>query len=178
MASWEYVLDEALFTSPPHPEWSGAALMCDWQGGCLTGIGSLFVQEKIDDDEVLGATCSFRSISSYPIMDDLMTRGRRCGAGAALARHVHRSRRGRSLARERLGRRRPGGAQADIEPGDIVTEVAKKRVEGLADLFRTVWRQGPAGTEITLSLLREGRPLQVRIRSADRTDFLRKPSLQ
>ena len=46
---WEYVLDEALFTSPPHPEWSGAALV-DWQGR-LTGIGSLFVQEKIDDNE-------------------------------------------------------------------------------------------------------------------------------
>src|SRR5438270_705979 len=24
---WEYVLDEALFTAPPHPQWGGAALV-------------------------------------------------------------------------------------------------------------------------------------------------------
>ena len=74
----------------------------------------------------------------------------------------------------------PGGpaALAAVEPGDIVTEVARQRVKGLAEFFRTVWKQGPAGTEIALSLVREGRPMQVRIHSADRSDFLRKPSLQ
>src|SRR5262249_56092384 len=25
--SWEYMLEEALFTAPPHPAWSGAALI-------------------------------------------------------------------------------------------------------------------------------------------------------
>jgi S1-C subfamily serine protease len=44
---WEYVLDEALFTTPPHPEWSGAALV--GMDGRLLGIGSLFVQEAVDD---------------------------------------------------------------------------------------------------------------------------------
>ena len=45
---WEYVLDEALFTTPPHPEWSGAALV--GMDGRLVGIGSLFVQEAVDDE--------------------------------------------------------------------------------------------------------------------------------
>ena len=40
--SWEYVLDEALFTSPAHPQWGGAALL-DTRGQ-LIGIGSLLVQ--------------------------------------------------------------------------------------------------------------------------------------
>jgi S1-C subfamily serine protease len=39
--SWEYLLDEALFTAPPHPAWSGAALIN--REGKLVGVGSLIV---------------------------------------------------------------------------------------------------------------------------------------
>ena len=38
---WEYVLDEALFTTPMHPSWGGAAAFDDT--GALIGIGSLYV---------------------------------------------------------------------------------------------------------------------------------------
>ena len=41
--SWEYLLDEAIFTSPPHPLWSGAALIS--REGKLAGIGSLMVND-------------------------------------------------------------------------------------------------------------------------------------
>ena len=34
---WEYVLDEAMFTAPPHPQWNGAALV--GEDGRLIGIG-------------------------------------------------------------------------------------------------------------------------------------------
>ncbi|HZF27164.1 MAG TPA: S1C family serine protease, partial [Steroidobacteraceae bacterium] len=47
---WEYVLDEALFTVPAHPHWSGAALLDE--GGKLVGIGSLLVQEQHSGDKV------------------------------------------------------------------------------------------------------------------------------
>jgi S1-C subfamily serine protease len=60
----------------------------------------------------------------------------------------------------------------------VVTEVAGHRVSGLADLFRAIWRQGPAGTDIALTVVRDGKPMKVRVHSADRTDFFRKPSLQ
>src|SRR5262249_57511866 len=39
--SWEYLLDDAIFTSPPHPAWSGAALIN--RDGKLVGVGSLIV---------------------------------------------------------------------------------------------------------------------------------------
>ena len=39
--SWEYMLDEAIFTAPPHPAWSGAALIN--REGELVGVGSLIV---------------------------------------------------------------------------------------------------------------------------------------
>src|SRR3989442_4069441 len=39
--NWEYVVDDALFTAPPHPNWSGAALIS--REGKLVGVGSLIV---------------------------------------------------------------------------------------------------------------------------------------
>src|SRR5688572_22034982 len=45
---WEYVLDEALFTAPAHPQWGGAALL-DTQGK-LIGIGSLLIQRELNGD--------------------------------------------------------------------------------------------------------------------------------
>jgi hypothetical protein len=44
-------------------------------------------------------------------------------------------------------------------------------------LWRGVWRLGPAGTEVSLGLARNGTARQVRIRSADRNDFLKKPPM-
>ena len=46
--------------------------------------------------------------------------------------------------------------QAGVRPGDIVVEVAGERVSDLAGVFRRVWRQGPPGTDIPLTLLRGG----------------------
>ncbi len=40
---WEYVLDEAIFTTPAHPNWGGTALI--GSAGDLLGIGSLQMQQ-------------------------------------------------------------------------------------------------------------------------------------
>ena len=56
--------------------------------------------------------------------------------------------------------------------------VADQRVSTLAELFRSVWKLGPSGTEIPITLTRNGATLSVNVRSADRNDFLKKPSLQ
>jgi hypothetical protein len=55
--------------------------------------------------------------------------------------------------------------------------VAGRRVAGLADLFRKVWSLGPAGTEIPLTLTRNGHAVDITLQSADRNDYLKKPSL-
>ena len=98
---WEYVLDEALFTTPPHPEWSGAALV--GLDGRLLGIGSLFVQEAVDDKAVqrqpLRAHRPDRADPGRPPVARALV-----AAAAAVARHVHR--RGRRPARRRRRRDR------------------------------------------------------------------------
>ena len=67
--------------------------------------------------------------------------------------------------------------RAGVRLGDLVLEVAGARVSKLAELFRSIWRFGPAGTEVPLTLAREGALLSVHVRSADRSDFLKKPQM-
>src|SRR5438309_5358020 len=43
---WEYVLQEAIFTAPAHPQWGGSALI--GSSGDLLALGSLPVQEIAD----------------------------------------------------------------------------------------------------------------------------------
>jgi len=170
---WEYVLDEAVFTTPPHPEWSGAALV--GMDGRLLGIGSLFVQETIDDKPVRGNL--FVPIDLIePILPDLLARGRSSSPPRSWLGMYTGDDNGRLVVG---GVATDGPAdQAGVRPGDIVVDVSGKRVKDLADLFRTVWGQGPAGTQISLGLLRDGAPTRVDVRSGDRDDFLRKPLLQ
>jgi len=68
-------------------------------------------------------------------------------------------------------------AKAGIKPGDRVLEVAGQRVDGLSDLLRKVWRLGPAGTEIPLTLGRGQQRSRVQVRSTDRDLMLKKPQL-
>jgi S1-C subfamily serine protease len=68
-------------------------------------------------------------------------------------------------------------ASASVQVGDLVLEVAGERVTGLAQLFRKIWSLGPPGSEVPMTLAREGSISRVKLRSADRADFLKKPRL-
>src|SRR6185436_19583917 len=70
---WEYVLDEAMFTAPAHPQWGGAALI--GAEGKLLGIGSLLVQEKIDAGTIQGNMIVPIDLLA-PILDDMTRTGR------------------------------------------------------------------------------------------------------
>ena len=69
-------------------------------------------------------------------------------------------------------------AQAGLRRGDIISDVRDAEIEGLADFYRKVWESGPAGTEIPMRVVRDGREKWLRVRSTDRSTLLRKPRLQ
>src|SRR3970040_1468781 len=69
---WEYVLDEALFAAPAHPQWGGSALI--GADGKLLGIGSLLVEEKTGEQSVQGNMFVPVDILE-PILEDLVQRG-------------------------------------------------------------------------------------------------------
>ena len=67
--------------------------------------------------------------------------------------------------------------QAGVRQGDRILSVNDEEVPDLAGLWRRVWASGSAGAEVRLRLLREGGPVGITVRSADRVRFLKAPSL-
>ena len=170
---WEYVLDEAIYTMPPHPNWGGAALI--GQDGKLQGIGSLLVEVSQTGESENKGNMIVPIDLLPPILDDLMKFGRvnrppRPWLGMYTTEAEDK------LVVAGLANGAPAD-QADVRVGDIVIEVAGSPVLDLADMFRKIWSLGPAGTEIPLTLHRDGDTLMRHVHSADRIDYLKTPRL-
>ncbi|UWU16796.1 S1C family serine protease (plasmid) [Rhizobium sullae] len=170
---WEYLLDEAIFIAPAHPSWGGAALI--GSDGKLLGVGSLRLQMS-----QRGESADINMIVPIdllpPILDDLLTRGQvnkppRPWLGAFSAESNG------DVVVMSVAEGGPA-AQAGLRQGDIISEIRDGEVDGLADFYRKLWKSGPAGVEIPMRILRDGREAWLRIKSADRSSFLRKPQLQ
>ena len=167
---WEYLLDEALFTSPAHPEWSGAPLLDS--SGKLIGIGSLLLRQEHEGQQA--HTNMFVPIDLLePILDDI----------ASFAMRKPRPWLG-MYTQESEGNLIVGGVapqgpadRAGVQEGDLVLGVAGNRAHSLAEFLRMVWQRGPAGVDVPLSLARQGDVLRVTVKSADRNDFLKKPEV-
>lgn len=169
---WEYLLDEAIFTTPPHPQWGGAALLDS--AGRLVGVGSLLIQE--DHEGKSRQVNMFVPIDLLePIFQSLLTTGR---AGVPVRPWLG------MYAQEDDGKLIVAGLatggpaeRAGVKLGDMVLGVADQRVGGLPTFLRRVWSLGEAGVEVPLQIARQGDVLRVRVRSGDRTDYFRKPKL-
>src|SRR5918999_4147228 len=70
---WEYLLEEAVYTAPAHPQWGGAAMI--GADGKLLALGSLLVQEKVDAGMLQGNMLVPIDLLE-PILDDMLKLGR------------------------------------------------------------------------------------------------------
>jgi S1-C subfamily serine protease len=170
---WEYVLDEAIFTAPAHPSWGGAAAI--GSAGELLGIGSLHLQQAREKGPPEPLNMIVPVDLLKPILNDLLSLGR--------PNHPPRPWLG-LYATEIDGRvvvaglaKRGPAQQAGMRMGDIVLAVGGEETRDLAPLFRSIWALGAAGVEVPLLVYRDGRTFEVRVRSADRAHFLKRPSL-
>ncbi|HEX7813140.1 MAG TPA: S1C family serine protease [Burkholderiales bacterium] len=169
---WEYVLDEALFTAPAHPQWGGTALV--GMEGKLLGIGSLLAQETLEGQQLQGNMAVPIDLLA-PILDDMLKTGRSSRKPRPWLGMYTTEVNGQLVV---AGLADGGPAEsAGIKVRDVVIAVDGERPATLADLFRAVWGRGPVGTEITITLARGAERLQLRVRGADRSDFLKKPKL-
>ncbi len=170
---WEYVLDEAIFTAPSHPNWGGTALI--GPAGDLIGIGSLQLQHAVEKGKTQNINMMVPIDLLEPIIDDLMKFGRRnmpprpwLGLYATEVEN--------RLVIVGLAERGPA-KKADIRTGDIVLSVGGKDVRDLAGFFRRIWAQGQAGVEVPMTIYRDGETMDLRIKSSERNRFLKGPSL-
>jgi S1-C subfamily serine protease len=171
---WEYVLDEAIFTTPPCENWSGAALVDS--NGKLCGVGSLVIQ-GFEVGESRKTVNMFVPIDLLtPIIDELCDNGRRSlppRPWLGMLLHDEND----ELTVVGVYRDCPAD-KAGLRPGDIVVRVDDQPVHNLAHMFRTVWSLGNAGVEIPLLVLRKSSLQEMIIKSAERGEFLRKGTLQ
>ena len=171
---WEYLLDEAMFTAPAHPFWGGAGAI--GSDGRLIGIGSLQVEQ---------ATVAGRSRESNmivpidllpPILDDLLTYGR-VNKPVRPWLGIYSAESDGDVVVAAVAERGPAEV-AGLRRGDILSSVQGAEIADLADFYRKVWNCGNAGVEVPIEIIRDGRSIGVKIKSADRTSFLKRPRLQ
>jgi S1-C subfamily serine protease len=171
---WEYVLDQAVFTTPQHDSWSGAALV-DSQGR-LCGLGSLVIQNF----ETRAGSCTVNMFVPIellaPIVDEICEHGRRLTPPRPwLGMLVHDDQ--HDLTVVGVYRNCPAD-KAGLRPGDVIVGIDDEPVVGLANMFRRVWSLGSAGVDVPLNVLRNTEKMQLKVRSGDRAGFQRKGTLQ
>ncbi len=170
---WEYVVDEAIFTAPSHPNWGGTALI--GSSGELIGVGSLQLQEGREQGPPGDLNMIVPIDLLKPIFDDLLTLGRPNKPTRPWLGLYATEIEGKVVV---VGLAKDGPAQkADLRTGDVLLSVAGGQVRNLASLYRRVWSLGAAGVEIPFSIYRDGKTIDARIKSGDRNRFLRAPRL-
>jgi S1-C subfamily serine protease len=170
---WEYVLDEAIFTAPAHPFWSGAALI--GADGKLAGIGSLILQQG----DGRGSRADMNMVVPInllaPILGKMLTTGT---SGLPprpwLGVFVMESEGGLVVG----GLADDGPAEkAGLRAGDRITGVGGEEVTEVAQLWRLVWASGAPGVQVKLQLQRDDSVMTVRVTTSERTRFLKTPRM-
>lgn len=170
---WEYFLEEAIFTAPSHPQWGGSALI--GPAGELLGIGSLQLQREAEGSKREDLNMIVPIDILKPILNDLVTLGRpnrppRPWLGLYATEIEDK------VVVAGLAGQGPAKA-AKLRRGDIVLAVNGAETHSLGDFYRRVWAMGEAGVAVPLSIYRDGRAVELRLASADRSRFLRAPRM-
>ncbi len=171
---WEYLLEEAIFSAPPHPSWSGAALLN--LKGELCAIGSLVIQgfEIRGDQRTVNMSVPVQTLAGA--IDEICEHGRRLEPPRPwLGLLVHDE--DDELTVVGVYRNCPADA-AGLQPGDIIVRVGNHEIYGLGHFYRTMWSLGPAGTDIPITVLRDTARHDLVVASVERMAHLHRGTVQ
>ncbi|WP_374446781.1 S1C family serine protease [Stella sp.] len=165
---WEYLLEEAVFVSPPHPRWAGAGLFT--ADGRLVAIGSLLVGQVAPGMPVPGNMMIPIDLLR-PILGDLLALGRMATPSRPwLGVNVQEAPTGVVITRVQ---QETPAERAGLRPGDVVVGVAGEPVRNVADFYRKLWSKGDAGVAIGLEVVASTGTRQVTVTSGDRRRYMR-----
>ncbi|MBT3989254.1 MAG: serine protease [Rhodospirillaceae bacterium] len=171
---WEYLLEKAIFTVPPHSFHSGAALIS--KEGKLLGIGSLVVANAVAPTLHSPGNMFVPVNVIKPVLADLLEHGQRQSAakpwiGASTIEMRER------VFINRVSKDGPA-SKAGLGPGDLIAGVNGKTIRSQEDFYRTLWAGRKAGDVIKLNVLPRlnPRPMikEFSIKSLSRQDWLKK----
>jgi serine protease Do len=167
---WEYHVDGALFTSPPRPDHSGAGLFNS--RGELVGIGSLLVKDAAGPDGPAQNGNMFVPIDLLQsILPELRSRGssrlsQRAWMGVNCVETEG------TVRVVRVNSDSPADV-AGLEPGDRIVRIDGTEVKALEVLWKTLWAGGAPEREVTLEIVRGGKPQTLKLQSVDRMKTLK-----
>jgi S1-C subfamily serine protease len=170
---WEYLIEEAIYTTPPHPSWAGTALISS--DGGLVGIGSLFMQQVAQNRTSIDVNMMIPIDLLPPIIDDLV----RLGGTRNPPRPwigVQATEFGENLVVVGLTDGGPA-SKAGMRVGDVLLGVGGHPVHGLGEFLRRVWATGDAGASITINFHRNGEQRSLSVQSEDRARNYKAPKL-
>ena len=171
---WEYLIDNAIFTSPPRLDHSGAALIN--KDGELVGIGSLFVLDALTPGEKLPGNMFVPVDLLRPVLDELVRTGRQSESGRPWIGVNSLEEDGRVKVVQ-VNEESPA-AVAGIQAGDIILSIEGQPVESLQQFYQALWARGSAGVTVNLRVLHGPNVRDVTVNSIDRSDFMKKrPSI-
>jgi serine protease Do len=167
--SWEYMIDGAIFTAPPHPAWSGAALIN--REGKLVGVGSLIVGDASGNKDNSPGNMFVPVDLLMPIFGDLLANGRVSGPGKPWIGVSAEEMAGRLIV-SRVTPESPA-QKAGVRRGDTVSGIGGDTLTSLPDFYRKLWSLGSAGVTVPLDVIQRGDSRRIDIPSAHRLDHLK-----
>ena len=167
---WEYLIDDAIFTTPPRLDHSGAALIN--KDGELVGIGSLFVLDALTPGERLPGNMFVPIDLLKPVLEEMVKTGEQQASRRPWIGVNSLEEDGRVKVMQ-VNEESPAD-RAGIKAGDIILSVNGESIDSLEQFYNTLWTRGPAGVDVTLTVVQGPVVREVTVRSITRHDFIRR----
>jgi S1-C subfamily serine protease len=170
--SWEYLVEDAIFTSPPHSAWSGSALIS--REGRLVGIGSLIVGDAKNENEPSPGNMFVPIDLLPPVMGDLLSKGRIAGPGRPWLGVNAQPVAGKLV----VGRVTPESpaAKAGLKRGDVIVGIGGVKTATLTEFYQKMWSTGAAGVTVPLDIESGDGSRRIGVPSVNRLDMFKRQS--
>lgn len=170
---WEYLLDQAIFSAPSHPNWGGTALI--GPDGKLVGLGSLQLEQQRGKGITENINMSIPINLLGGVIEDIIKMGQPNRPPRPWLGLYATDMDGKVVVMG-VADRSPA-KKAGLAAGDVVLAIGGQPVIDLAGFYKRLWALGPVGVRAQLTVMRNGRTMDVEAVTADRNRIANAPRL-